>query len=131
MFHENGQHVAPIADWSASVDDPSRRTELRMALTAAIEELPPDYRTAILLHDVEGLSNVEVAATLGLGVPNVKSRVHRARLFLRKRLAETHVERECDDGRPESVADMPARPRMTGAERTGERDAAEHGIDAG
>ena len=91
LFHENGQHVAPIADWSPSVDDPSRQTELRMALTAAIEELPPDYRTALLLHDVEGLSNVEVAETLGLGVPNVKSRVHRARLFLRKRLADLHV----------------------------------------
>src|SRR5437016_14280089 len=62
-------------------------TELCMALTAAIEELPPGYRTVLILHDVEGLSNLEVAETLGLGVPNVKSRVHRARLLLRKRLA--------------------------------------------
>ena len=131
MFHENGEHATPIADWSPSLDDASRQTELRLALTAAIDELPPRYRSVLILHDVEGLSNIEAAETLGLSVPNVKSRVHRARLFLRKRLAETHVERECDDGRPESVADMPARPRMTGAERTGERDAAEHGIDAG
>jgi RNA polymerase sigma-70 factor, ECF subfamily len=87
VFHENGRHAEPLADWSSSVDDPSRQTELRMALTAAIDELPPDYRTALVLHDVEGLSTLEVAQTLGLGVPNVKSRVHRARLFLRKRLA--------------------------------------------
>src|SRR5256884_8381816 len=87
VFHENGQHSEPIADWSRSVDDPSHQTELRMVLTAALDELPPDYRTAFVLHDVEGLSNLEVAQTLGLGVPNVKSRVHRARLLLRKRLA--------------------------------------------
>jgi len=86
VFHENGQHAAPIADWSPSVHDPSRQTELRMALTTAIDELPLDYRTALILHDVEGLSNVEVAESLGITVPNAKSRTHRARLFLRKRL---------------------------------------------
>src|SRR5216684_4788491 len=50
LFHENGQHAAPIADWSPSVDDPSRQTELRMALTAALAELPLHYRTALILH---------------------------------------------------------------------------------
>src|SRR2546421_4609534 len=39
LFHENGQHAAPIADWSRSVDDPSHQTELRMALIRAIDEL--------------------------------------------------------------------------------------------
>src|SRR3989454_9103325 len=91
LFHENGQHAAPIADWSPSVDDPSRQTELRMALTAAIDELPLDYRTALILRDVEGLSNVEVAAALGITVANAKSRTHRARLFLRKRLGSFTV----------------------------------------
>ena len=90
MFHENGEHAAPIADWSPSLDDQSRQTELRMALTAAIHELPPPYRTVLILHDVEGLSHIEAAESLGLSVPNVKSRVHRARLFLRKRLADVH-----------------------------------------
>src|SRR5436309_10535045 len=90
LFHENGEHAAPIADWSPSLDDQSRQTELRMALTAAIHELPPHYRTVLILHDVEGLSHIEAAESLGLSVPNVKSRVHRARLFLRKRLADVH-----------------------------------------
>jgi len=108
LFHENGQHAAPLADWSPSVDDPSRQTELRMALTDAIEELPLDYRTALILHDVEGLSNVEVAETLGLGISNVKSRVHRARLFLRKRLADLHVGLGRDDHRSGSAIDMSA-----------------------
>src|SRR5207302_1392315 len=48
------------------------------------------YRTVLILHDVEGLSHIEAAESLGLSVPNVKSRVHRARLFLRKRLADVH-----------------------------------------
>src|SRR5258705_7952357 len=40
LIPENGPQAAQIADWSPSVDDPSRQTELRMALTSAIDELP-------------------------------------------------------------------------------------------
>jgi len=59
---------------------------LRTALTAAIDELPATYRSVLVLRDVEGRSNLEIAQALGLSVPVVKTRVHRARLFLRKRL---------------------------------------------
>ena len=58
-------------------------------LSAAIEQLPDDYRAVVVLRDVEGLPHREIAETLGLTVVNVKMRVHRARLFLRKRL-EAH-----------------------------------------
>jgi RNA polymerase sigma-70 factor (ECF subfamily) len=85
-FDAQGRHVGPTADWSARVDDPSVQTELRMALTSAIDELPPVARTVLVLRDVEGLSNLEIAEALGLSVPIVKTRVHRARLFLRKQL---------------------------------------------
>ena len=88
FFDGHGPHGEPIPDWSASVDDPSLQAELRVALTSAINELPVDYRTALVLRDVEGLSHLEIAQALSLSVPNVKSRVHRARLFLRKRLEE-------------------------------------------
>jgi len=84
VLDEHGRHVAPIADWSMSVDDPAHQTELRMVLSSAIGELPADYRAVVLLRDVDGLSNQEVAETLGLTVVNIKARVHRARLFLRK-----------------------------------------------
>jgi RNA polymerase sigma-70 factor, ECF subfamily len=87
-FDAQGRHVGPIADWSARVDDHSVQTELRVALTAAINELPPVARAAVVLRDVEGLSNLEIAEALGLSVPIVKSRVHRARLFLRKQLGD-------------------------------------------
>src|SRR5213592_3773166 len=69
LFDERGRHVGPTADWSARVDDPSIQTELRLALTAAIDELPAGSRTMLVLRDVEGLSNVEIAEVLGLSVP--------------------------------------------------------------
>src|SRR5213594_3006467 len=89
FFDEEGRHVAPSADWSVRADDESLRPELRIALTSALDELPADYRTVVVLRDVEGLSHLEIAEALGISVPNVKSRVHRARLFLRKRLTDT------------------------------------------
>jgi RNA polymerase sigma-70 factor (ECF subfamily) len=89
-FDEHGESVV---DWSARVEDPALQSDLRRLLTAAIDELPADYRTAVVLRDVEGLSNHEVSAMLGITVANVKTRVHRARLFLRKRLA-THLDAE-------------------------------------
>lgn len=85
---EAGAHFEPIEDWSRRVEDPALQRELRQVLQAAIEELPPDYRTALVLHDVEGVSNPEIAEALGISLPAVKSRIHRARLFLRKRLGE-------------------------------------------
>src|SRR3989441_12977010 len=45
------------------------------------------YRAVVILHDVEGLSMAEVAGSLGITVATAKSRAHRGRLFLRKRLA--------------------------------------------
>jgi RNA polymerase sigma-70 factor (ECF subfamily) len=86
-FHEEGEHVAAIVDWSPTIADPATQASLRDALTYAMDELPPDYRAVVVLCDVEGLSAAEAAQSLGLSVPNVKSRLHRARLFLRKRLA--------------------------------------------
>ena len=87
-FDEQGQHVEVAADWSRRLKDPAIEGELKSVLGGAIDELPADYRTAFVLHDVEGLSNLEIADTLQVRLGTVKSRVHRARLFLRKRLAE-------------------------------------------
>jgi len=85
-FQEDGRHAGTISDWSARIGDPATQTELRAALDAAMEDLPPAYRVAIVLRDVEGLSMREVADALSISVANAKSRVHRGRLFLRKRL---------------------------------------------
>jgi RNA polymerase sigma-70 factor, ECF subfamily len=84
----DGGHFEPMDDWSNRVDEVALQTELRQVLTEAIDGLPPDYRTALILHDFEGASNPEIAETLGISLPAVKSRVHRSRLFVRKRLSE-------------------------------------------
>lgn len=86
-------------DWATRVDDPALQTELRLVLTEAINELPADYRAAVILRDVEGLSNVEIGAVLRIGVANAKSRVHRARMFLRKRLGASLTSRPQPRGR--------------------------------
>lgn len=54
----------------------------------AVSELPPAYRAVFHLRDIEGLSNIEVAEILKLSLPNVKSRIHRARLVLRSKLSD-------------------------------------------
>jgi RNA polymerase sigma-70 factor, ECF subfamily len=84
----DGEHFRPMEDWSARVEEHAMQGELREVLTAAIETLPPDYRTALVMHDVEGLSNPDIAEALGISLPAVKSRVHRSRLFLRQRLTD-------------------------------------------
>jgi RNA polymerase sigma-70 factor (ECF subfamily) len=86
LFDERGCHAAPIADWSLVADDPAIQTELRTALTSAIDELPATYHAVLVLRDIEGRSNAEISETLGLSIALVKTRVHRARLFLRKQL---------------------------------------------
>ena len=84
----DGHHFEPMDDWSNRVDEKALQGELRDVLTQAIDALPPDYRTALVLHDVEGVSNPDIAEALHISLPAVKSRVHRSRLFVRKRLAE-------------------------------------------
>ena len=84
----DGRHFEPMDDWSNRVDEQALQGELRRVLQQAIDGLPADYRTALVLHDVEGLSNPDIAEALNISLPAVKSRVHRSRLFVRKQLAD-------------------------------------------
>ena len=86
-FDEHGRHADLLRDSSSSVDDPAVQRQLRDVLTSAIDELPLHYRAATVLRDVEGLSTAEVADVLGISIPTAKTRAHRARLLLRKRLS--------------------------------------------
>jgi RNA polymerase sigma-70 factor, ECF subfamily len=87
-FDEDGVHFEPMDDWSPRVDEQALQNELRDVLQHAIDDLPPDYRTALVMHDVEGISNPDIAETLGISLPAVKSRVHRSRLFVRQKLSD-------------------------------------------
>jgi RNA polymerase sigma-70 factor, ECF subfamily len=88
-FGAHGRHATAVVDWSAAVDDPCRRTEIRLAVSSALEELPTQYRAPLVLRDVEGWSCAEIGEALSLNVGAVKTRVHRARLFIRNRLADS------------------------------------------
>jgi len=89
---------APASDGSDSpveIPDPKytpermmRERELRDALKTAVDGLPTDYRSVVVLRDLEGLSNEEVSKVLNLSVAAVKSRLHRGRLVLRTKLAK-------------------------------------------
>jgi RNA polymerase sigma-70 factor (ECF subfamily) len=85
---EGGYETPPASDWSMRADDALHNRQLREALNAAIANLSDDYRVVFLMKDVDGLSNEQIAETLDLSVPAVKSRLHRARLALRERLSE-------------------------------------------
>jgi RNA polymerase sigma-70 factor (ECF subfamily) len=58
----------------------------------AVNQLPLPYKIVFHLRDVEGLTNQEVAKSLGLSLPAVKSRILRARFFLRDRLSDYFYE---------------------------------------
>ena len=66
--------------------------QLHVSLERAIGKLPKQYRAVFLLRDVDGMSNEETSEILGLTVPAVKSRLHRSRLMLRKRLQGVYEE---------------------------------------
>jgi RNA polymerase sigma-70 factor (ECF subfamily) len=70
-------------------DDPGRlQRDATRCLDAFIERLDEPHAAALRLVDVEGLTNKDAAARLGLSIPGVKSRVQRARASLRKTLGE-------------------------------------------
>jgi RNA polymerase sigma-70 factor (ECF subfamily) len=78
-----------IVDWNISPERITENNELKKVLDEAIEKLPADYRIVFLLRDVEGLSTEETGKVVDLSVPAVKSRLHRARAFLRNEINRT------------------------------------------
>jgi RNA polymerase sigma-70 factor, ECF subfamily len=87
-FDENGRFAEPVLDWSTRAQDPAIQGELQSVLSAAIADLPAAYHAPFLLYEADGLSHLEIAEALQVSASAVKSRVHRARIFLRKRLAD-------------------------------------------
>lgn len=76
-----------ISDWDIDPREAILRKELRETLQAAIEKLPALYRAVVVMRDVEELTTEETAAALGITEGAVKTRLHRARIFLREALA--------------------------------------------
>jgi RNA polymerase sigma-70 factor, ECF subfamily len=89
---ENQISKATVTAFNRSIgNNPLRavmNSELRQTMDKAIADLPPKFRSVFVLKDVEGFSLKEIADMLNLSLAAVKSNLHRARLFLRDRLAE-------------------------------------------
>ncbi|MEO6714980.1 MAG: RNA polymerase sigma factor SigE [Mycobacteriales bacterium] len=71
--------------------EPGRLLDDRMLdadIQAALDSLPPEFRAAVVLCDIEGLSYDEISATLGVKLGTVRSRIHRGRALLRRALSD-------------------------------------------
>jgi RNA polymerase sigma-70 factor (ECF subfamily) len=86
-FTEDGSHRAPVRRWVSQPEQHLLDREAHQVIEQAIAGLPESYRDVYVLADVEELATAEIAEMLGLSVAAVKSRLHRARLLMRKALA--------------------------------------------
>jgi RNA polymerase sigma-70 factor (ECF subfamily) len=76
-----------LASAEAGPERAYEENNLDPEIQRALDALPPDFRAAVVLCDLEGLSYEEIAATLGIKVGTVRSRIHRGRVLLRDLLA--------------------------------------------
>jgi len=81
------EYIAAGAQGRIVQDDPALEAERRKVIQEAIERLDHKYQSVFLLREIERFSTDETAHILGVETATVKTRLHRARLFLRKELA--------------------------------------------
>lgn len=86
--------VPEAPDWSDAPEVRFEQADLRRVLEESVRALPIEYRTPLILRDVEGLSTREAAEIMDLGEAAFKSRLHRARLAVRRALDEYFLEDE-------------------------------------
>jgi len=86
--HQGGHAKLQIADWSGLPDRLILQSEMKRVLDQAISALPENYKSVILMRDIEELSTLETAQVLDLTEDVVKTRLHRARLAVRQELDE-------------------------------------------
>lgn len=87
-FQKDGHHlVRPVVDWSNNLEETYAKQQIQRILEEALDQLKPIDKSVVVLSDLEGLSDKEIAAAVDLTVSAVKTRLHRARLFLRGKLA--------------------------------------------
>lgn len=83
----NGQVDKTLPDWSANPEDVAEQNELAETIQAALKALPVNYRLAVVLYDLEGFSYEEISGILRCSIGTVRSRIHRGRKLLRRRLS--------------------------------------------
>ncbi len=90
---------AEIADAGRLPDDELQRSEVRAVLDRVISELPPAYRSVVLLREIEELSTEETAQILDVNPDVVKTRLHRARAAMRQKL-DCYLNNRCFEVEP-------------------------------
>jgi len=95
-FQEDGHHVEQFADWTMPADQLIERNETRALVRACIDRLPENYRTVLLLRDIEERSTQDVADALSMTATAVKVRLHRARQALSTLLRQEYARPQAD-----------------------------------
>lgn len=96
LEHPKPQNSAGLRFEYGRVDERLAACPDRLALTRALDELPPGYRTIFLLHELQGYQHKEIARRLHCSIGNSKSQLHKAKLRMRELLASrgyTHRQR--------------------------------------
>jgi RNA polymerase sigma-70 factor, ECF subfamily len=92
-FTDDGHHADHVRPWPRLPEALALDQEQKQLIEQAIAGLPEMYRDVFVLADVEQMPNAEIGELLGLSVPAVKSRLHRARLMMRDALSRYYQER--------------------------------------
>jgi len=90
MTHDGSDAKYEIPDLSDDPSDNVLRTELKQIIDSAIHSLPIKYRLVFNLREMEGFSTQETAEILGISAQSVKTRLHRARLFMREKISAAY-----------------------------------------
>ena len=93
QFNERESLIETVADFRPQSESIALNQELKVAIEKASQSLSSEYREVFLLRDIEGLSYEEVSTLTGLTLANVKTRLHRARLAMRRALNEYYEEK--------------------------------------
>jgi RNA polymerase sigma-70 factor (ECF subfamily) len=99
----DGEFRLQIPVEGLSPEDALQNKQLREALDTAIAKLPKKYKMVLVLRDMEGLSAKEAGAVMGLNERAVKSRLHRARLFVRRELSARGLAEDTASHQHESI----------------------------
>jgi RNA polymerase sigma-70 factor (ECF subfamily) len=87
-YQDDGHQVYEPVEWREGVDTLMERAEIKAYVRAQIDTLPENYRTVLLLRDIEELNTPETAIVMGISENAVKIRLHRARQALRALIDE-------------------------------------------
>lgn len=87
QYAKDGTIQYPVFGWSVDPEEVALNSELSNQLHDAIQSLPYQYRVPLVLRDVEGYSIKQISSLLTLKEATTKTRIHRARLFVREKLS--------------------------------------------